>query len=259
MDEKEFKNRTELRSVEVQEVMGNIPSWILRWGNTLLLGIVLGLLIASFYIKYPDVYEGRVCVYSIPKPLPVCSELNGIIAEWKVENGMNIKQDNVLCIIHGDSSDRALIAPISGVVDLHEHYYVGMDIALNEIICNIIPDSVTRYIGRMTVPSNMKNKIKKGKSVLVCLDGFSYQDYGCLNGKIESVSQLLNLDGNYYVEIDFPNGMITNRNIKLSNIRSLNGDAKIIIQEKKLIERILLPVYNLMNKVFPKKMYNSNK
>ena len=32
----EKKNDIELRSEEVQEVMGEIPSWIIRWGITLL-------------------------------------------------------------------------------------------------------------------------------------------------------------------------------------------------------------------------------
>ena len=37
----EKKNDIELRSEEVQEVMGEIPSWIIRWGITLLTAVVL--------------------------------------------------------------------------------------------------------------------------------------------------------------------------------------------------------------------------
>ena len=37
----------ELRSEEVQEVMGHMPSWILRWGITLFFVIILTLLILS--------------------------------------------------------------------------------------------------------------------------------------------------------------------------------------------------------------------
>ena len=51
----EKKNDIELRSEEVQEVMGEIPSWIIRWGITLLTAVVLTLVIGSCFFRYPDV------------------------------------------------------------------------------------------------------------------------------------------------------------------------------------------------------------
>ena len=45
----------ELRSEEVQEVMGQIPAWIVRWGITLLFLVVVALLVGSCFFKYPDV------------------------------------------------------------------------------------------------------------------------------------------------------------------------------------------------------------
>jgi HlyD family secretion protein len=49
------KELPELRSEEVQEVMGAIPVWILRWGITILFLVVLVLVIGSCFFKYPDV------------------------------------------------------------------------------------------------------------------------------------------------------------------------------------------------------------
>ena len=37
----------ELRSEEVQEVMGQVPAWIVRWGITLLFLVVVTLLVGS--------------------------------------------------------------------------------------------------------------------------------------------------------------------------------------------------------------------
>ena len=39
----------ELRSEEVQEVMGQIPAWIVRWGITILFIVVLALLVGSYF------------------------------------------------------------------------------------------------------------------------------------------------------------------------------------------------------------------
>ena len=53
----------ELLSEEVQEVMNRIPSAIVRWGMTIMVIIVAGLLIASAYIRWPQTiecpFEGR--------------------------------------------------------------------------------------------------------------------------------------------------------------------------------------------------------
>lgn len=53
----------ELLSEEVQEVMQRIPSFIVRWGMTIIAIIVIGMLIASAYIRWPKTiecaFEGR--------------------------------------------------------------------------------------------------------------------------------------------------------------------------------------------------------
>ena len=60
----EKKNDIELRSEEVQEVMGEIPSWIIRWGITLLTAVVLTLVIGSCFFRYPDVISTRMTLTS---------------------------------------------------------------------------------------------------------------------------------------------------------------------------------------------------
>ena len=46
---------TELRSEAVQNIIGYIPHWIIRWGITVIFLIVLVLLVGSWFFKYPDV------------------------------------------------------------------------------------------------------------------------------------------------------------------------------------------------------------
>ena len=42
---------------EVQEVMGEIPSWIVRWGITVIFAIVVTLIVGSHFFYYPDVVK----------------------------------------------------------------------------------------------------------------------------------------------------------------------------------------------------------
>lgn len=61
IENKKYKE-IELRSEEVQEVMNHIPSWILRWGITVLFSIVIILLMGSFLFRYPDIIEAEVTI-----------------------------------------------------------------------------------------------------------------------------------------------------------------------------------------------------
>ena len=47
----------ELRSEEVQEVMNRIPSMVVRWGMTIMAVVVVGLLVTSAYIRWPQTIE----------------------------------------------------------------------------------------------------------------------------------------------------------------------------------------------------------
>ena len=53
-EEKYTGSDIELRSGEFQEVLGEVPSWILRWGITTIASVIGILLIGSAVFKYPD-------------------------------------------------------------------------------------------------------------------------------------------------------------------------------------------------------------
>lgn len=47
-------------SEPVQEIMGVIPSWITRWGVTIILSILLVILIGCCIIRYPETVSGTI-------------------------------------------------------------------------------------------------------------------------------------------------------------------------------------------------------
>ncbi|MBP9991094.1 MAG: hypothetical protein KBT45_06670 [Bacteroidales bacterium] len=44
-----------LRSEEVQEILGRPPRWIVRWDIAVICAVVAGLFVGSYVIKYPDI------------------------------------------------------------------------------------------------------------------------------------------------------------------------------------------------------------
>ena len=95
----ETNDNIELRSEEVQEVMGMIPSWIVRWGITLLFGVIILLLIGSCFFRYPDVLTTEMTLTSREPVARLVSRTAGKISYLGVKDGENVGEGTLLAVI----------------------------------------------------------------------------------------------------------------------------------------------------------------
>lgn len=115
MDEKIKRYKEiELRSEEVQEVMSQIPSWILRRGITMLFIIVLLLLIGSWFFKYPDIIRAEITVTSLEPPANIITRSTGKIDTIYVTNNQRVISNSPLAVIQNpaNSNDMLLLVQI---------------------------------------------------------------------------------------------------------------------------------------------------
>lgn len=68
-----------LRSDEVNEIFAKIPSHLVRWGNTWILIVLIGLLTLAYFVKYPDVISGNAILISSNTPVNLVAQNNGKI------------------------------------------------------------------------------------------------------------------------------------------------------------------------------------
>jgi multidrug efflux pump subunit AcrA (membrane-fusion protein) len=68
-----------LRSDEVNEIFAKIPSHLVRWGNTWILIVLIGLLTLAYFVKYPDVITGNAMLLSSNTPVNLVAQNNGKI------------------------------------------------------------------------------------------------------------------------------------------------------------------------------------
>lgn len=54
------ENKISLRSEEVQEIMGEVPAKIVRWGTTIIFIIIIILIAGSYLFKYPEVINSDI-------------------------------------------------------------------------------------------------------------------------------------------------------------------------------------------------------
>ena len=56
----------DLRSKEVQDLLGRVPSWLIRNGNVMVTLLLMVLVAGSWAFKYPDVLSAPVIVTAVP-------------------------------------------------------------------------------------------------------------------------------------------------------------------------------------------------
>lgn len=102
-ERKKWKD-VELRSEEVQEVMGQIPPWILRWGITLLFLIVLALLVVSIFFKYPDVISAEMTLTGRYPATGIIARSSGKISHLYVSEGTPVEKRQLLAVLENAAS-----------------------------------------------------------------------------------------------------------------------------------------------------------
>lgn len=104
MEEEKKQKDVELRSEEVQEVMGRIPPWILRQGITILFVIVMVLLIGSALFKYPDVITADMTLTGRYPVAQIVARSSGKISELYITDGQNVNVTMPLAVIENPAS-----------------------------------------------------------------------------------------------------------------------------------------------------------
>jgi len=103
------EEKIELRSEEVQEVLGDVPVWILRWGITTILSFVVILLIGSFIFKYPDVISAQIVLTGSIPPASLVAHASGKIKQLYVIDNQEVKTGDYLAVIDNPSQTNDII------------------------------------------------------------------------------------------------------------------------------------------------------
>jgi HlyD family secretion protein len=102
--EEELKQRTiEIRSEEIDEILGRTPSWILRRGIVVLTLIILTLLAASWFFRYPDIITAPIIITSVNPPSSVVARTGGKIMSFLVKDQQIVQSGEYLAILENSA------------------------------------------------------------------------------------------------------------------------------------------------------------
>ena len=94
----------EIRSDEVQEIMGTPPKWIVRWGIVIISLVLIVLLAGSYFYKYPDLINARVTIVSENPPISVVARSDGKLDKIFVADKQKVEANTILGIIENPAN-----------------------------------------------------------------------------------------------------------------------------------------------------------
>lgn len=103
---KEKKNkRIEFRSEPVQEILGMVPSWIIRWGTTLFFSIIILLLVGSWFFQYPEVVPNlEIEVVTTQPPADIVARSTGKIESFFISDKQYVNAGDSIAVIQNSAS-----------------------------------------------------------------------------------------------------------------------------------------------------------
>jgi len=109
----------ELRQEEIQEILGVVPPWVIRWGSLTLAFVFIGLVLGTIWFKYPDRIASQLTLTSTNPPVVMNARQNGRIELLAIGDSSTVKKGQLLAAL--ESSAR--IEDILEVDSLMTYYH----------------------------------------------------------------------------------------------------------------------------------------
>lgn len=221
----------ELRSGEVQELMGKIPPAIIRVGISVILIFVILIYIASNYIKYPDIISIPIVAKNVNYVTEIKPIKSGVLIEANYEYG-SVDKGYTLAKLVTNSIDMKdtiiLTAPFAGVIypcdTFHENDYIEKNTAL----CVLVDSIRNKITAKGYISTDYRNRITIGMEVESSINNNS------IEGKVTSIANYANPNnGTYTINMEFETPEELNHTI----VWNLHIDAKIIVTERSVFDK----------------------
>lgn len=139
-----------------------------------------------------------------------------------------------------------IISSTNGTVSFQQFLGENQFVKTDEAILSILPTNKEALVGRMSIPSINSGKVISGQKVLIKLDNYRYQEFGIVEGRVQNISLTPDDNGNYYVDVILPKGLKTSYHKTLTFDKELKGNAEIVTQDLRLIERFFYQIRKLL-------------
>ena len=141
-----------------------------------------------------------------------------------------------------------LLSSINGRVSFLSFWNENQSVKQGDLVFTIIPEGNSSFIGKIKAPARNSGKIKVGQRVNIRLTNYPYTEFGILEGTIKSISLMSDNDGNYLIDVQLPDKLVTTYKKEIEFKQEMRGTVEIITEDLRLIERFFYQLKNIFNK-----------
>lgn len=231
METKHKAPNIELRSEEVQELMGKIPPVILRVGISVILVLVALIFVASNFIKYPDIISIPIVAKNVDYVAGIKAAKSGLLIDLHMEHGHICKGETLAKIVANSDGGHDTIAvksPFSGIVYPCDVFQKFNYVEKSSVLC-VVADSVKGKVkAKAFVAAGLKKYITQGMTVESSINN------NPLAGKVTSIADYANpYNGTYTISMEFETPVELGNTI----IWNSQANAKIKITEQSVFDK----------------------
>ncbi|MDD2278438.1 MAG: HlyD family efflux transporter periplasmic adaptor subunit [Bacteroidales bacterium] len=137
-----------------------------------------------------------------------------------------------------------LIASSTGKLSFMGIWSDVQEVKTGDPLFSITPNDIGEVQARLIIPFEGAGKVKSGQRVNIKLDGYSYMEFGLVEGIIHTVSSGYN-DKGYPALAHLPKGVTTSYGVAINFDRELLGIAEITTEDLSLLHRLFSPLKHL--------------
>ena len=160
--------------------------------------------------------------------------------------------NNMLSNIEAWKLKYLVVAPIQGKVSMSLVIEENQFIGAGKEFATVVPEK-KEVVGKLRIPIAKSGLVKEGQNVNIKLDGFPYQRFGVVKGKLQEIDWIPR-EEYYEAEIFLPKGLestyknsrMKEKEEKIVFRQQMTGIGEIITEDKRLLERVLYQVLSII-------------
>ena len=131
-----------------------------------------------------------------------------------------------------------VISPIHGIVSFNvDAINVQQFVEEGREIGVVVPLEKKETQGIASLEVSEASRVKVGQKVIVRFNSYPYQEFGAVMGVVKNKGQVP-VKGKIAIDVAFPDGLVTTFNRRIEPARDMKGEATIIMQDKRFLERV---------------------
>jgi multidrug resistance efflux pump len=141
-----------------------------------------------------------------------------------------------------------LRATINGRLSFSQYWKEEQQVQQGDLLFTVFPEKYESYIATLKTPVLNSGKLKHGQKTFLKLQNFPETEFGVLEGKVTTISQVPDADGFYYVQISLSNTLITSYNKEIQLQQETSVIAETVTEDLRLVERFFYQFKELFSR-----------